>query len=702
MSSEGKNLLAADGAVTGYRLVPGYAWPGCKEAGNVIQRAKCEPGKTYTVGMVKEVTGQMCFGFYLTDGTCTRPNGYMWYAAGKYATQTLTAPDDAEYVVVSWCEGERRPMLVEGTTPAAWAPADGESLPGGGALMSANLLEGIKPTLANRTTESDGVWHNAGRTSTDGHDDWLVWDLAGQSTLATNQTYHVGLSTRGASANPASLRATIGYRDAAGNVNFVNSYQLPIGTSWGRAEATIVVPSGMTPFGFYVAAYGTCPETWLTSPTLSYGDRGPVYALASDTLAWSAGVASVTRYWQLALPTAATPAVPASSSSLGSWSATEPAVDTSRVLWTCECTRYTDGTESWSQVGKSTSYEAAKDAKDAAGAAKDAADGAQATAEGAAKDAASAAGAADKAQATADGIARSRALVATCPTAAATAAKVAALASGSLSLEDGASVTVVFAEANEAASPTLDVGGTGARPILTQGSASAYWAAGAAVALVYSGGAWNVASAPVYASTADVGDPGGRHVHVGSSSVDVMDGRRVLASFGDSRVELGRGMEVPDDSDSTRSAVIDLIDSTATLMATVLTVAKGIALKVLEIATPILRIRTDKMVSLSARHDRAGSKEYSNVLVSAYVDLAEDSTGAEAGNAPVISVTCAHRDASGTITDQTWALTHEGVQGPGGVALPVYRAASRPQEADYAAARPCVVVCDDGTAWLIS
>lgn len=406
-----------------------------------------------------------------------------------------------------------------------------------------------------------------------------------------------------------------------------------------------------------------------------------ILARAEVTLSWSAGILATIRYYQLASPTSATPAAPASSSSLGSWSATEPDVDTSRVLWTCECTKYTDGTESWSKASKSTSYEAAKDAKSTANAAKDAADGAQKAA---------------------DGVARSRALVATCPTAAATAAKVAALASGSLSLADGASVTVVFAEANEASSPTLDVGGTGARPILTQGSASAYWAAGAAVALVYSGGAWNVASAPVYASTADVGDPGGRHVHVGSSSVDVMDGRRVLASFGDSRVELGRGMEVPDDSDSTRSAVIDLIDSTATLMATVLTVARGIALKVLEIATPILRIRTDKMVSLSARHDRAGSKEYSNVLVSAYVDLAEDSTGAEAGNAPVVSVTCAHRDASGTITDQTWALTHEGVQGPGGAALPVYRAASRPQEADYAAAKPCVVACDDGTTWLVS
>ncbi len=89
--------------------------------------------------------------------------------------------------------------------------------------MSANLLDGITPTLMGGTTESGGVWHNAGRTSTDGHEDWLVWDLAGQSALATNQTYHVGLSTRGASANSASLHATIGYKDAAGNVNWVKT-----------------------------------------------------------------------------------------------------------------------------------------------------------------------------------------------------------------------------------------------------------------------------------------------------------------------------------------------------------------------------------------------------------------------------------------------------------------------------------------------
>ena len=88
-----------------------------------------------------------------------------------------------------------------------------------------------------------------------------------------------------------------------------------------------------------------------------------VLSSAQVTLAWSAGILATVRYYQLAAPTAATPTVPASSSDLGSWSETEPEADITKVLWTCERTVYADGTESWSKASKSTSYEAAKDAK---------------------------------------------------------------------------------------------------------------------------------------------------------------------------------------------------------------------------------------------------------------------------------------------------------------------------------------------------
>jgi hypothetical protein len=128
-------------------------------------------------------------------------------------------------------------------------------------------------------------------------------------------------------------------------------------------------------------------------------------------------------------------------------------------------------------------------------------------------------------------LSRTRMLMATCDTDAATAAKAATLASGSLELRAGASVTVVFSHANTANVPTLDVGGTGARPLRTNGSASAYWADGQAVVLTYDGTYWQVCSTPVYASTVTVGNPGGSNVRIDSNSVDVRDGTDVTASF---------------------------------------------------------------------------------------------------------------------------------------------------------------------------
>lgn len=123
-------------------------------------------------------------------------------------------------------------------------------------------------------------------------------------------------------------------------------------------------------------------------------------------------------------------------------------------------------------------------------------------------------------------------LVAACSTPAATARKVASLMGGNLSLRSGASVSVVFREANTAASPTLDVGGTGARPIMCNGSAFAYWAAGMAVTFVYDGSAWQVCSVPVYGSTATIGNPGGANVFVDADSVDIRRGSGVIGSFG--------------------------------------------------------------------------------------------------------------------------------------------------------------------------
>ena len=237
--------------------------------------------------------------------------------------------------------------------------------------MSANILDGITPTLVSGTTESDGIYHHAARTDTSGHDDWLRYILPEQPALSANQTFHVGLSVKGASANSASLIAGMGYWDAAWNVYWATSDFLPIDTSWGRAEGTIVVPSGMTPFRFYVAACGTCPETWMASPTLCYGSTGIVMAAGSVTVASITDVASTSRYYLLQSSTLAAPSKPTASPPGGSWQVTEPTYTegSTNSLYTCDQTIFSDGTWAYSDVSLSTSYEAAKAAYNKAAAA---------------------------------------------------------------------------------------------------------------------------------------------------------------------------------------------------------------------------------------------------------------------------------------------------------------------------------------------
>ncbi len=80
---------------------------------------------------------------------------------------------------------------------------------------------------------------------------------------------------------------------------------------------------------------------------------------------------------------------------------------------------------------------------------------------------------------------------ATCSTASATAAKV-AVCTG-FKLTTGAAVLVKFSNTNSAASPTLNVNSTGAKPIVAYGTTAiqAYaWKAGQAVMVVYDGTSW--------------------------------------------------------------------------------------------------------------------------------------------------------------------------------------------------------------------
>ena len=121
-------------------------------------------------------------------------------------------------------------------------------------------------------------------------------------------------------------------------------------------------------------------------------------------------------------------------------------------------------------------------------------------------------------------------------TLASTADKLAFLNEGTLSDDDlyvGITVSIHFTYGNTAANPSLTLSACSSYPIMTNGTNSAYWTAGANVLFTWDGTYWQVASPPVYASTVTVGNSAGRNVHIDGDSVDVRNGSDVLASFGE-------------------------------------------------------------------------------------------------------------------------------------------------------------------------
>lgn len=121
-------------------------------------------------------------------------------------------------------------------------------------------------------------------------------------------------------------------------------------------------------------------------------------------------------------------------------------------------------------------------------------------------------------------------------TLASTASKLAFLNEGTISDDDlyvGITVSIHFTYGNTAASPSLTLGSSTNYPIVTNGTNSAYWTAGANVLFTWDGTYWQVASQPVYASTVTVGNSAGRNVRIDEDSVDVRNGADTLASFGE-------------------------------------------------------------------------------------------------------------------------------------------------------------------------
>lgn len=134
-----------------------------------------------------------------------------------------------------------------------------------------------------------------------------------------------------------------------------------------------------------------------------------------------------------------------------------------------------------------------------------------------------------------------------CNTTAGTAAKVASISC--YDRDSNPYVAIKFTYENTAASPTLNINNIGAAQIMTNGTNSAYWAAGATVNFYWDGTYYQVASSPVYASEVTVGDPNGDNVHIGNGAVQLRRNGKVRTQLIDD------GLEVLASDETTRKAL---------------------------------------------------------------------------------------------------------------------------------------------------
>lgn len=159
-------------------------------------------------------------------------------------------------------------------------------------------------------------------------------------------------------------------------------------------------------------------------------------------------------------------------------------------------------------------------------------------------------------------------LYAVCNTSSAIQAKIATVQNESLTLKTGSTVAVYFVNANTAASPTLNINGTGAKSIKindsTLFSKEYYWVAKSLVTFVYDGTCWNVSDSSALSKAADAaktatnfmgydetnglqignktnGSWTGYRTQVKSDSFNVLDSNgTTIASYGANSIELGK------------------------------------------------------------------------------------------------------------------------------------------------------------------
>lgn len=137
--------------------------------------------------------------------------------------------------------------------------------------MSANLWT----TNTNLSQNADGTY-TVGKETPE-----LDSRVDDQVALKDNQHVHIGASLRGA--NSGVLMPFVGYKDAAGNLNWAGFPHWEPTADWQRFEDVCIVPSGMTItyVGFNNSA--VTGDVEILNPVFSYGYHGPILASDSHT-----------------------------------------------------------------------------------------------------------------------------------------------------------------------------------------------------------------------------------------------------------------------------------------------------------------------------------------------------------------------------------------------------------------------------------
>lgn len=177
-------------------------------------------------------------------------------------------------------------MMVKGAEPAAWAPAEGETLTADAVVvdaMSSNLLHGITPSLSNGTVKEGNDYIIPKFPSTTVcHECCLLYSGIQLPKQTSNRRLYIGFGHKAISANDVGVRAVIGYKDDGGNTNWASVNISNTNTAWNWFSGYITIPSGMTLYVFHISANKGGGGMRITNVTLSY-DSPVVLAMSEMT-----------------------------------------------------------------------------------------------------------------------------------------------------------------------------------------------------------------------------------------------------------------------------------------------------------------------------------------------------------------------------------------------------------------------------------